>query len=423
MKLNKKGLSRTLATAAFIFLAFTLAACQASATPTATATVVPTETATPAAAAAAPIVLQGATTTASGLQYLEEKAGTGAAPKVGDLITMDYIASLPDGTELVNTYTQGKSVTTVWGKARLLPGWEEGIGLMKSGGKAKFVLPPELAFGAEGYGSVVPANSQVVIEVELLGIATPPVPTDIKADQLTTSSTGLQYFDMAVGSGDAAVKSASVTTQYTIWLKTATGYDYIDSSKDSSPLDFVIGRGDVVFPGWEEGVTGMQVGGKRYLVIPPALAFGEQANGVIPANSTLVMEIELTAMTPPQTMTKVDDSKFTTTASGLKYYDMVAGSGDAAASGQTVKVNYTGWLEDGTQFDTSVGSGSPFSFTLGQGSVIKGWDEGLVGMKVGGKRQLIIPAALGYGDSGSGIIPGGATLIFEVELVEIQPAQ
>jgi len=167
----------------------------------------------------------------------------------------------------------------------------------------------------------------------------------------------------------------------------------------------------------------MQVGGKRYLVIPPALAFGEQANGVIPANSTLVMEIELTAMTPPQTMTKVDDSKFITTASGLKFYDMVVGSGDAAASGQTVKVNYTGWLEDGTQFDTSVGSGSPFSFTLGQGSVIKGWDEGLVGMKVGGKRQLIIPAALGYGDSGSGIIPGGATLIFEVELVEIQPAQ
>ena len=214
-----------------------------------------------------------------------------------------------------------------------------------------------------------------------------------------------------------------VTTQYTIWLKTDTGYDYIDSSKDSTPLDFVVGRGDVVFPGWEQGVTGMQVGGKRYLVIPPALAFGEQANGVIPANATLVMEIELTAMTPPQVLTKVDDSKFTTTASGLKYYDMVAGSGDAAAAGQTVKVNYTGWLEDGTQFDTSVGSGSPFSFTLGKGSVIPGWDEGLVGMKVGGKRQLIIPAALGYGDAGSGIIPGGATLIFEVELVEIQPAQ
>ena len=98
------------------------------------------------------------------------------------------------------------------------------------------------------------------------------------------------------------------------------------------------------------------------------------------------------------------------------------GTGDPAAAGQTLVVNYTGWLEDGTQFDSSVG-GSPFTLSLGAGNVIAGWDEGLVGMKVGGKRQLVIPAALGYGDSGSGIIPGGATLIFEVELVEIQAAE
>jgi peptidylprolyl isomerase len=227
---------------------------------------------------------------------------------------------------------------------------------------------------------------------------------------------------MTVGTGDAAVKSASVSTHYTIWVKTTTGYDYIDSSLGDAPLDFVVGRGDIVYPGWEEGVTGMQVGGKRYLVIPPALGMGDQDNGVVPANSTLVMEIELTSLTLPQVATVVEDAKYTVTESGLKYYDLVEGTGDAAATGQTVVVNYTGWLEDGTQFDTSIGA-DPFSFKLGAGSVIPGWDEGLVGMKVGGKRQLVIPAALGYGDSGSGIIPGGATLIFEVELVEIQPAQ
>lgn len=417
MKLTHKGLSRTLAMAVLTLLVFALAACQSGA-PAATSTVAPTQTPT-----AEPIVLEGATTTESGLQYLEEKAGAGAAPQPGDLITMDYIAALPDGTELVNTYTEGQPVTTVWGRDRLLPGWEEGIGLMKSGGKAKLVLPPELAFGAEGYGSMIPANSQIVIEMELLAVKPAPVPSEVAADQLIASDTGLQYFDLSEGSGDAAVKSATVATHFTLWVKTESGFDYIDSSLDRSPMKFVVGRGDTVFPGWEEGVTGMKVGGKRYLVIPPTLGMGAQDNGAIPANSTLVMEIELTELTMPQVATQVDEKDFIVTESGLKYYDLVEGTGDAAAAGQTVVVNYTGWLEDGTQFDTSVGSATPFSFVLGQGRVIAGWDEGLVGMKVGGKRQLIIPAALGYGDSGSGIIPGGATLIFEVELIEIKPAE
>ena len=83
-------------------------------------------------------------------------------------------------------------------------------------------------------------------------------------------------------------------------------------------------------------------------------------------------------------------------------------------------VDYTGWLEDGTIFDSSVQRGEPFNFPIGQGSVIPGWDEGVATMKIGGKRQLVIPADLAYGDTGSGIIPPGATLIFEVELLDIQ---
>ena len=89
-----------------------------------------------------PISLKGATKTTSGLQYLEQKAGTGKTPKAGNIITMQYIASLPDGTELANTYTENKPVDAVWGSNRLLPGWEEGIGLMKVGGKAKLLYPP-----------------------------------------------------------------------------------------------------------------------------------------------------------------------------------------------------------------------------------------------------------------------------------------
>ena len=108
------------------------------------------------------------------------------------------------------------------------------------------------------------------------------------------------------------------------------------------------------------------------------------------------------------------------TASGLQYQDQVVGTGAVAQAGQTVSVNYTGWLVDGSKFDSSADHGQPLEFTLGDGSVIPGWDEGVATMKVGGKRQLVIPAELGYGDTGSGAIPPGATLIFEVELLEIQ---
>lgn len=110
----------------------------------------------------------------------------------------------------------------------------------------------------------------------------------------------------------------------------------------------------------------------------------------------------------------------TTTPSGLKYVDLEVGTGASPQKGQTVVVHYTGTLEDGTQFDSSRDRGQPFSFKIGIGQVIKGWDEGVGTMRVGGRRQLIIPAELGYGSRGAGgVIPPNATLIFDVELIRI----
>jgi FKBP-type peptidyl-prolyl cis-trans isomerase len=110
----------------------------------------------------------------------------------------------------------------------------------------------------------------------------------------------------------------------------------------------------------------------------------------------------------------------TTTKSGLQYWDIKVGAGDVAVSGKPVRVHYTGWLTSGKKFDSSVDHGQPFTFRLGAGEVIPGWDEGVKGMKVGGKRQLKIPASLGYGAQGAGgVIPPNATLIFDVELLAV----
>ena len=114
------------------------------------------------------------------------------------------------------------------------------------------------------------------------------------------------------------------------------------------------------------------------------------------------------------------DEQVTTTASGLGYVDLVAGTGPQPKAGESVRVHYTGWLENGKKFDSSHDRREPLVFPVGRGQVIKGWDEGVGSMRVGGKRKLVIPASLGYGERGAGgVIPPGATLIFEVELLAI----
>jgi peptidylprolyl isomerase len=115
----------------------------------------------------------------------------------------------------------------------------------------------------------------------------------------------------------------------------------------------------------------------------------------------------------------------TETPSGLKYEDTLVGTGASPTKGQTCVMHYTGWLWEtgakGKKFDSSVDRGKPFSFAIGTGAVIKGWDEGVISMKIGGKRTLLIPPALGYGDrgAGGGLIPPNATLLFEVELLKV----
>jgi FKBP-type peptidyl-prolyl cis-trans isomerase len=145
----------------------------------------------------------------------------------------------------------------------------------------------------------------------------------------------------------------------------------------------------------------------------------------------MVLSVTIFAQTPTHTRTQVvrpntnAPTKVTgdgvKTESGLQYWDIKLGLGPLAKAGDHVKVHYTGWLTTGKKFDSSVDANSPYEFTLGEGSVIKGWDEGVAGMKVGGKRQLRIPPELAYGETGfKDIIQPNATLIFDIQLLSVK---
>jgi peptidylprolyl isomerase len=216
--------------------------------------------------------------------------------------------------------------------------------------------------------------------------------------------TDLKIEELKVGTGAEAKTGDEVRVHYTGWLTDGTKFD---SSVDrGQPFSFTLGVG-MVIRGWDEGVVGMKVGGKRKLTIPAHMGYGARgAGGVIPPNATLVFEVELLGITevPPE--------------GELVIEEVLEGKGEGAANGRTVRVHYRGRLQDGTVFDSSYERGDPIEFPLGAGMVIAGWEQGLQGLKVGGKRKLTIPYNLGYGAQGyPGVIPPYATLIFDVELV------
>lgn len=251
----------------------------------------------------------------------------------------------------------------------------------------------------------------------------PEAPHKVPEGKYETTSSGLQYFDIQLGKGAAPEEGSVVVVEYTGWLEDGQMFD--SSFKRPTPFVFSIGKGQVI-KGWDEGVADMKPGGRRQLKIPGKLGYGARGSPPrIPPDATLVFDVELKEVKPPrvvpESMTKVAPKNYTTTESGLKYHDFVVGEGKPAERGKTVHVEYTGWLEDGTMFDSSYKRASAIAFPLGRGRVIKGWDEGVESMKVGGKRQLHIPSDIAYGERGRPpVIPPNSTLIFEVELVDVE---
>jgi peptidylprolyl isomerase len=243
-----------------------------------------------------------------------------------------------------------------------------------------------------------------VLAIGLASCGTARVDTSIsnyQSDPLITTPSGLKYVDLVVGTGDSPTLNDAVTVHYTGTLENGTIFDASRLHEGGGPASFALNIG---VKGWIEGVSTMKVGGVRKLVIPPDLAYGDHAvaAGVIPPNSTLIFLVEL-----------IDIPK-------VKIEDIQVGTGAEAVDGKTVVVNFTGKLADGTLFD-STANRQPFEFVMGSNQVIPGWNQGLRGMKVGGKRTMTIPPGLAYGAQGAkDAVPPNTTLVFEVELLDVR---
>ncbi|MGM9482468.1 FKBP-type peptidyl-prolyl cis-trans isomerase [Roseateles sp. NT4] len=235
--------------------------------------------------------------------------------------------------------------------------------------------------------------------------------------------TTLKTTDNTVGTGASADTGKPVQVTYTGYVYDVRVADTkgtkIDTNVGGTPYPFVIGA-NAVISGFDQGTQGMKVGGKRTVTVPAAMAYGSTGSGTaVPPNAALVFDIELVAVDPNSW----------TTVTALAKQDTLMGAGASADAGKTATVTYTGYIYDkrvantkGTQFDSNVGK-TGLQVKLGTGgtagSVITGFDQGIQGMRVGGKRTITIPASLAYGNLGQGSIPGGAALVFDIELTAI----
>lgn len=254
-----------------------------------------------------------------------------------------------------------------------------------------------------------------------LTIKEPQKPVMNGPDTLVTPS-GLRYVILKHTGGSEKPKNGDkVSVHYR--GKLADGTEFDNSFKRGEPFEFQLGMGKVI-KGWDEGIALLGVGDSAMLIIPPSLGYGDRNIGGIPANSTLYFEVTLVKIKEPVFTTEYhwQNQPEHTTASGLKYYIVKEGTGIQAYSGADVKVHYTGYLNDGKIFDSSVLREEPIEFKVGVGMVIRGWDEGILLMRQGAKYRFVIPANLAYGDQevGGGLIPAGSTLTFDCELVSVK---
>ena len=376
----------------------------------------------------------GSRVTESGLEYIEVEAGTGPRAQPGDQVTVHYTGTLEDGTEF-DSSAGGDPITFVLGQGNVIQGWDEGIALMNVGGKAQLIIPPALGYGAEGFGPI-PPDATLHFDVEL--VSTEPVPTpvplptaepptSVDPDDYTITDSGLQYYFLEEGDGEIPELGEVASVNFTGWIQ--DGAKFADS-QEGVPIDFIVGDEEIL-PGWDEMALLMQVGDVVQFVLPPELGLGEEGapNGVIPPNATLVFEMELVEIKPPPPTptpatppVSVEESEYTVTDTGLKFFTITEGSGELIESGDLLTLHYKMWDEDGNQIESSYDFGQPVQILAGGGQAGPGWDEALLMMSSSSKAQFVLTPELAYGDQTANA-PTEGNLIFEIEILDVVKAE
>ncbi|MEI7596850.1 MAG: FKBP-type peptidyl-prolyl cis-trans isomerase [Bacteroidota bacterium] len=357
-------------------------------------------------------------TTESGLQYKITSKGKGVKAEVGDMVFVHYTGKFTNDTVFDSSVKRGEPISFMLGKGQVIKGWDEGLSYLHVGDKAVFTIPPKIAYGDTQRGSI-PANSTLIFDVELVKVIKQPKPFDVTGKDTIKLASGVKYVLLNKSTGAQVEKGGNIKVHYSGYLLDGKMFD--SSIPRDEALAFPVGVGAVI-PGFDEGLLQLKVGEKARIIIPSHLAYGSKENGGIPANSDLIFDVEIVSFAKAVEVQpyKVEGKDTVTTASGLKYIVVEKGKGAKATVFRKVTVHYTGYLEDGKVFDSSVKKGEPFTFELGRGGVIKGWDEGVALMNAGGKIRLIIPYNLAYGENGYGPIPAKATLVFDVELLKVE---
>ena len=338
----------------------------------------------------------------------------------------------------------------------------EGIRMLSVGDSAVFIINADSlflkTFKMGQRPAMIDSNSVLYFYVHLVSFDSP---EKMKMDEKVAlkkyiddnkvmtppTSSGIYIIESTQGQG-IKIDSGSMVKLHFI-VSTIDGKEIFSSMDRPEPLKFEYGQ-KFDTPGLEEAVGTLKKGSKVKVVVPSNMAFGEMGrSNIVPPYATLIYDVEIVdvqtkadyekeqaemkkkeaqkqeAAKKDESMLRqkyLQDNKITVkpTASGLYYIEKAKGTGTQAAPGKKVKVHYTGTLLNGTKFDSSRDRNEPFEFTLGKGQVIKGWDEGIALMKKGGKATLVIPSTIGYADRDMGEIPPYSTLVFDVELIDVQ---
>ena len=374
---------------------------------------------------AIPVDKEPVITTPTGLKYcVLEKGQDGKSPIWGDRVTVHYTGWNTDGSVFDSSRNNPKPTQFLIGD--VVDGLNEALLMMTPGAHWKLTVPPELGYGSRGNPPVVKPDATMIFELELVafekGIVLPPFhPADPSKQQKTES--GMVYEPIVEGTGPAPKPDDMLELRFAVWNPKGR---MLDCTEKYNNVPLKARASDMTFRVLQVAPQYMKVGSRYRFEVPSDLcrSFPYFGAPFLPTGSTTIWEIELQSATEIHlpTFVKPDPAKQTTTSSGLKYEVLTEGTGPTAQFGDVLTVRFTGWLLDGTLFDSSLLHNDTYTFQLRKTGHIAGWIEGVQLMNQGSVFRFEIPGRLGYGPKGSGTrIPPDATLVMQIEMVKVPP--